>query len=341
MNKQILFQSFLLMAIFSSMISCRQSGSRIAPKPLFRDPVYDGAADPVVVWNRGENKWFMYYTNRRANAEGLDGVTWVHGTRIGIAESSDNGLTWQYRDTCDIRYRMSAYTHWAPEVIVHEGLFHMFLTYVPGIFRDWKHPRNIIHLTSENGIEWDYQSTLPLANDKVIDACVYRLPDGTWRMWYNNEMDGKSIYYADSPDLYHWQDRGKAVGDQGGEGPKVFAWEGKNWMLTDVWQGLACYKSDDFSSWKRIPGNLLEKPGTGRDDRVKGGHPDVVVNNGRAFLFYFTHPGRIESIPESDWIEKRRSSIQVVELKYENGRLVCNRDEPTCIDLRPPETDKD
>jgi len=33
----------------------------------------------------------MFYTNRRSNAPGLDGVKWVHGTRIGIAESSDGG----------------------------------------------------------------------------------------------------------------------------------------------------------------------------------------------------------------------------------------------------------
>ena len=38
--------------------------------------------------------------------------------------------------------------------------------------------------------------------------------------------------------------------------------------------------------------NLLEKSGKGADDKVKGGHPDVVVSNDRAFLFYFTHPAR-------------------------------------------------
>jgi hypothetical protein len=88
-----------------------------ANKPLFRDPVFDGAADPTVIWNRKEKKWFMFYTNRRANASGLDGVTWVHGTLIGIAESADGGATWNYRDTCDIRYRKTGYTHWAPEVV--------------------------------------------------------------------------------------------------------------------------------------------------------------------------------------------------------------------------------
>ncbi|MCA9734240.1 family 43 glycosylhydrolase, partial [candidate division KSB1 bacterium] len=47
---------------------------RVAPKPLFRDPIYDGAADPAIIWNREEKRWFMLYTNRRANLEGLDGV---------------------------------------------------------------------------------------------------------------------------------------------------------------------------------------------------------------------------------------------------------------------------
>lgn len=105
-------------------------------------------------------------------------------------------------------------------------------------------------------------------------------------------------------------------------------------MITDVWQGLAVYQSDDLSNWQRIPGNLLEQPGSGPDDQVKGGHPYVVVSNDRAYLFYFTHPGRIDSIPESDWYEKRRSSIQVVELKYENGQIVCDRDAPTFIELQ-------
>ena len=71
-----------------------RDNQRIASKPLYRDPIYDGAADPVVIWNREEKRWFMFYTNRRANVDGLEGVTWIHGTRIGIAESMDGGATW-------------------------------------------------------------------------------------------------------------------------------------------------------------------------------------------------------------------------------------------------------
>jgi len=308
---------------------------KIADKPLFRDPVYDGAADPVLCWNRKKKKWFMFYTNRRANVPDIVGVSWVHGTAIGIAESSDGGATWKYRTTAQIDYQKGKDTYWAPEVIEHDGTYHMYLTYVPGIFKDWNAPRAILHLTSKNLIEWKYQSTLKLSSSRVIDACVMQLSDGTWRMWYNNETDRKSIYYADSKDLYAWHDKGKAVGARG-EGPKVFRWKGHIWMVVDVWSGLSVYRSKDALTWQLQKDNLLEKPGKGTDDQVKGGHPDVVVSGGRAHLFYFTHPGRRGRDANKDIYEQRRSSIQVVELEFKDGRLTCDRDKPTRILLQPP-----
>jgi hypothetical protein len=313
---------------------------KLAPKPLFRDPVYDGAADPTSIWNRAEKKWFMFYTNRRANlTNGVDGVSWVHGTKIGIAQSSDGGATWTYRGTADIPYGGEGMTHWAPEVIEHDGRYHMFLTFVPGIFSNWQHPRDIIHLTSTNLLQWNYQSTLKLASDRVIDPCVIRLGDGTWRMWYNNERDKKSIYFADSKDLDTWEDRGKASGtsERGGEGPKVFRWQDHYWMAVDIWDGLRFYRSDDALNWQRQPEDLLKNPGKGTDDGVKGGHPDVVVSGDRAFLFYFTHPGRTGPDARKDGYEQRRSSIQVVELFPKDGWLSCDRDEPTHILLAPPD----
>jgi|AntRauTorckE6833_2_1112554.scaffolds.fasta_scaffold00190_31 beta-xylosidase len=333
MNRYLIVLFLFLIPITACKQETEKEGNR-ADKPLFRDPVFDGAADPVVIWNQEEEKWFMVYTNRRANAEGLDGVTWVHGTKIGIATSDDGGATWEYKGTSNIPAPYTE-THWAPDVIKHEGLYHMYLTYVPGVFEDWGHPRDIIHLTSQNLVDWEYQSTLDLASDRVIDAGVIQMPNGIWRMWYNNEVDNKSIYYTDSEDLYNWEDKGKAVGDQSGEGPKVFQWKDQYWMVTDVWDGLALYNSDDLLSWERIPGNLLQEPGTGEHDRVVGHHPDVVVNNGRAYLFYFTHPGRTESASENTPYQDRRSSIQVVELKYEDGRIVSDRNEPTYINLQP------
>ena len=80
----------------------------------------------------------------------------------------------------------------------------------------------------------------------------------------------------------------------------------------------------------------MKEPGKGKEDNVIGRHPDVVINNGRAYLFYFTHPGQVDSIPKDSFYEKRRSSIQVVELEYKNRRINCDRNKPTYIDLQPP-----
>jgi len=193
--------------------------------------------------------WWMLYTNRRANIADTT-VGWVHGTRIGIAESKD-GLHWQYKDTADINYRPDAgYTFWAPDIIEHKGLYHMYLTYVPGIFKDWNHPREIIHLTSKDLQHWYYESVLALASHKVIDASIIKITDTTFRMMYNNELGGKAIYTATSNDLYHWKDEGRLTEVGRGEGPKVFAWQHKYFMIVDIWKGMDVYSSDDLLHWK-------------------------------------------------------------------------------------------
>lgn len=329
---------FLLLLFVSTVgVACgQQNRNMTAPKPLYRDPVFDGAADPVVIWNFGERKWFMFYTNRRANLpeNEVNGVNWVHGTKIGIAESRD-GVEWKYRGTANIDNGNEDSTFWAPEVIYGNGGYHMYLTVVPGIFRDWSHPRTIIHLTSQNLLDWKYESTLKLANEKVIDAGVTRLADGTYRMWYNNEPDKKSIYYADSKDLFHWEDKGKASmqGLQSGEGPQVFLWGKWYWMVVDVWDGLAIYRSEDALHWTRQEQNILQQAGQGSDDGVKGQHPYVVVMGEKAYIFYFTHPGRVPG-NENDGYQQRRSSIQVAELELNNDEISCNRDKPVVVNMR-------
>jgi hypothetical protein len=309
----------------------------VAAKPLFRDPVYDGAADPVLVYNPARGRWWMFYTNRRATAQGLPGVSWVHGTRIGIAESPDGGASWDYVGTADIELPPALggadATHWAPDIVrADDGVYHMFLTVVPGVFEDWKHPRVIVHLTSTDLRNWRNPIKVPLATDKVIDAALARLPDGGWRLWYNNEQDGKNTWYADSPDLDHWTDRGRALA-QRGEGPKVFRWRDSWWMIIDLWRGLGVYRSQDAVHWTAQPSTLLSEPGLGPDDGVIGGHADVVVSGGRAYIFYFTHPGRRGAEAKQDGSPQRRSVIQVAELLEEGGVLRVERDQPVHIRL--------
>jgi hypothetical protein len=116
----------------------------------------------------------------------------------------------------------------------------------------------------------------------------------------------------------------------------VVRWKDRYWMAVDIWDGLRIYRSDDALTWQRQPDELLKAPGKGADDGAKGQHPDVVISGDRAFLFYFTHPGRGGADGQRDPVELRRSSIQVVELEYKDGWLTCDRDQPTHIRLLPP-----
>lgn len=308
----------------------------IAPKPLYRDPVFDGAADPILVWNRQRRTWWMLATNRRANVPGLPGVSWVHGTRIGVAESDDLGATWTCRGTLDLPLGNGDDSQWAPDVVHHDGRYHMFLSVVPGMHTDWSGTRGIHHLTSPDLERWTHRSELPLSSNRVIDATVARLDDGLWRLWYKDEADRSAIHVADSPDLFVWTNRGRVVGDTPGEGPKVFRWKGRWWMVVDIWDGLRVYRSDDGLAWTPQDAPLLRGPGSGPDDQVKGGHADVVVTgDDRAYCFYFTHPGRRGPDADADTVEQRRSSIQVVELFVRDGVLACDRDAPCRIRLTP------
>ncbi len=317
-------KNLFLIVIINFCVSNLFTQNKIATKPVYDDPIYHGAADPVVIYNKQKKCWFMLYTNRRASLVDST-VQWVHGTRIGIAQSND-GLHWKYVDTANINYRLhNGYTHWAPDVIEQNGIYQMYLTYVPGTFSNWKQPRYLVHLTSADLVNWQYQSVVPLVNDKVIDASVFKINDTLYRMWYNNEKDGKSIYYADSKDLYTWHDKGKAIAARG-EGPKVFYFKNKYFMIIDAWKGMEVFSSNDLLQWKKQKNRILETPGNGKDDAAIGGHCDVVVNKNKAFIYYFTHPGHSKANPAPKGsYDDKRSVIQIAELQYENDEIICNR----------------
>ncbi|PUB27600.1 hypothetical protein C8K30_10447 [Promicromonospora sp. AC04] len=298
---------------------------RPAPSPLFRDPVYDGAADPTVIWNRAKREWWMFYTNRRAWSPPIDDVSWVHGTDIGIAISRDGGTSWLYRGIArGLGIEPGRHTYWAPEVLDDGETYHMYVSVLEGVPTRWEgHDATIRHYTSGDLVDWRFESALELGSPDVIDACVFPLPEGGFRMWFK---DRGHTYAADSPDLYRWQAKGPAVEISVHEGPNVFALGGAYWMLVDEWAGLRVLRSDDLETW-HAQGRILDVSGNREDDRGYGLHADVVVVGDDAYVFYFTHPGREPGQPvRDDLFEHRRSSVQVARARVIEGRLVCDRD---------------
>ncbi len=77
------------LAIAASSIRRPESST---PAPPYRDPVFDGVADPVLIWNPQSKAWWMVYTPPWAELN-LRGRAWMHGTEIGMVASCDGKLT--------------------------------------------------------------------------------------------------------------------------------------------------------------------------------------------------------------------------------------------------------
>lgn len=308
---------------------------RTPPAPLYRDPVFDGAADPSLIWNDRERAWWIFYTNRRANAvDAQDGVRWCHGTDIGIASSADGGLTWTYRGTAQgLEFESGRNTFWAPCLLEHGRTYHMFVAYVRGVPADWSGDRHIVHCTSRDLVDWKHEGIVSLSSERVIDAFIHAKPSGGWRMWYKDEANGSHVYAADSEDLFKWTVAGPVVTDKAQEGAAVFWWQGSYWMLVDRWQGMGVLRSADLVNWTEQPGTILGVPGTRPDDGDIGRHGEVVVHGPKAYLFYFTHPAGPKAHTEPG---KHRSSLQVARLEFRDGTLACDRDKPFPLELVPP-----
>lgn len=318
-----------------------------APAPLYDDPVWHGATDPVVLWMPGKGEddrgeWWMYYTQRRATLPEARGVEWVHGSAIGIARSED-GLDWEYVGVAqgsiptsgDAPERelgdplASSSTWWAPTVFWQGGngmsgggepgdTLHMFVTLVHGIFDSWRGTRTIEHFTSTDGVTWDYVSSLPLASDRAIDATVHRIGDA-WYLWYKNEAVGSHTFMARSPDLHTWVDQGEVIGGRGHEAPFVWHWQGSYWLINDAHgEGMDVWRSDTGTGgWERNTTLLNDQDGVRPLDDGVGHHPWIVMQgqpgDEQLLLFYFTHNGK-------------STVMQVAEIEMgDDGTLVCDR----------------
>lgn len=308
------------------------------PAPLFRDPVYDGSADPTVVYNREECCWWMFYTQRRASLP-VVGVSGSFGTEVGIASSADGGKTWVYRGTAQgLSIDWGHNTFWAPEVFFDDqaGLYRMIVTYIQGVPHRWGlsgGKRGMVHFVSRNLYEWQYCNYIfGNSHSDIIDACVAPLPEGGYRMWYRDTARGCSILFSDTRDFQHFTEPQTAVEDHS-EGPNVFTLGGYHWLLTDPLGergGLAIYRSSDLLHWEQQEERLLAAPGSRPLDDTPGRHADVVVEGDEAYIFYFTQPWRDYTKPADFTALQDREAVCVVQCAHvlcENGVLRCNRDE--------------
>lgn len=303
--------------------------------PLFRDPIYDAPTDPTVIWNNEENCWWMLYTQRRSGHNCV-GVSNIHGTSIGIASSAD-GNRWLYRGTVpNIEFEPGHNTFWAPEVIFADGKYHIYVTYVRGIPTDWNWQRFIVHYSAQNLWDWKFESILNLSSDNVIDACVYKINENTYKMWYKDEKYDSHTWSAVSSDLYNWTVCGEEIAFNSHEGPNVFEFGGGKWMITDEWNGLGVYKSEDFTNWTRT-GVILQKGGNRCCDGTMGNHADVLVCGDNAYIFYFTHPFfKNEDRSNKNFImgdQEHRTCIQAAMLETDGHTIICDRDKPFELDL--------
>ncbi len=329
----------LTAALFLGLMAPSLAAAQTAPKPLYRDPVLDGAADVSIVWDRAAHLWTMFYTNRRATLRLPDpaDVAWVHATPIGVATSAD-GVTWRYKGTATFPQACTGVTLWAPELFHEQGVYHLWLTIVPGVHHRWGEPgatTKIVHLTSADLSDWTCGETLDLGSDLVIDASVVRLKD-RYRLYYRDSRPKTHLKAVDSQDLKTWTPTPEGDITKGAaEGPKVFRFKGRWWLIADVWKGLLVLQSKDGLHWTEQAERLLQAPGVQPTDRGIGQHPDVVVSGGRAFIYYFVHQGA-EPEAKDDPYWKQRTVIQVAELKVVGDRLTVDRDAPVKFRLQPP-----
>ena len=75
--RKIWFYGICTLFLFIGVFTARGQepfDMRSIPAPLYRCPIYDGAADPASQWNSEEGEWWLVYTQRRANVQLLPGV---------------------------------------------------------------------------------------------------------------------------------------------------------------------------------------------------------------------------------------------------------------------------
>lgn len=213
----------------------------------------------------------------------------------------------------------------------------MIVTYIKGVYEDWEGQAQVFHYESKDLTNWKWLNPTGLSG--YIDASVFQMPDKTWKLWYSKGV----TYSSTSKDLMNWTAiDDPVVNARGHEAPIVFYYDNSYWLITDPnsdgYVGLDVFRSTDATHWE-FNNTILNTPGVRLDDIDQGRHADVKVVNGKMYIFYFTHPGRVypnekDEDPDKNRWRYRRSSLQVAELELKDGKMICNRNKYAV--MQPP-----
>jgi hypothetical protein len=313
------------------------------PAPLITDPVYDGVNDPTLAWNERTSEWWCIFAHRRANVRlSSRTIGLAHGTPLGVATSTDHGASWLYRGTLDLPIEAGHNTFWGPTVVTVEGVHHLFTTFIRGVPNDpawdthgrpspWA--RQVHHLTCTDLWSWTWHGRVDLGTEHGHDACVARLPDGQWALWFKDEAVGGALCRVTSPDLQSWSGR-TLVLPEWHESPIVFELGGYYWLVAESRECLTSYRSPDAASWEPT-GPFVAEAGTRLRDAGPVRSPDVVpVTNDTAYLVYYTQSG-VDAYGHEAPTSAQTSTAQVALVSVADGRLHCDRD--AAFDFRLPD----
>ena len=191
-----------------------------------------------------DNRILMYYMGR---SNGLDPLYYMS---IGLAESFDNGLTFQkkYKSPILDRTETDPWMTTTPFVMQEDDKWHMWYTSGWGWNMDKTNPKSYYHIkyaTSIDGINWNSTGKVCIGlkeNESNVASPTVIKENGIYKMWYCYVEDNKSyqIGYAESIDGLSWvrkdEECGISLSEEGWDSqcmayPCVFIHKGKKYMI--------------------------------------------------------------------------------------------------------------
>lgn len=308
-----------LAAALLRLAPCHLADRDVASSPLYRDPLFDGAHDPEMVWNYAEQCYWLLYLQNRYNIPLTDpaplGRTSL--TDIGLASTPDGGRSWIYRGVAeglDVpasaradelppsgTQQYGGATWWRPAVTFADDIYHAFWVMWessrgmkgpdgPGAYANW----NLVHYTSNNLKSWQYNQTVR-TNSFAYDSDVFRLADGRYILFSTGQTRPVrgNPKVLQSRDLYRWSectDPGLQVNID--EGPHAtwndmsIKWRGFAFIN---WDGSAHFgtnrpnmmrTSDGGLTWEMSNTTLYPGPGTRYLDLGAAHQGPLLLNQG-------------------------------------------------------------